>query len=352
MGWSTNRPTDYFAIGVQEAVNVEATTFSFVKHLSGSGFDAAPDVGEEREGGGGQEVALVYKKLIKADGNAVANMRGVAAVYALIDGALGNTATISGPQATTTGIGANTPSGALCARMVPAPTLPNLTIEQRFSDEIERVSNAKVNTLSIEGAAGVPLKINAAFDGGGTVFQRDIASALTSVYQSGDPIYYPRGSYVFSGITASGGKLTKFKITANRHLDAAVQTTDLWRDELIELQSDYAFDCTLKYEDRELYKGVQYGGGSVVPLQVPSLSFKAFTTNAQASGATAFRSIAISMVNLLAKSAKVNKLEPDGKTVYIDLACSTVKPAGATDSLIIDLVVPSSAYAAAGQNFP
>lgn len=343
MGWSTNRPTDYFAVGVQSAVNVEATTFQFPKHLSGSGFEAAPDVGEEREGGGGQEVALVYKKLIKADGAVVANARGVGAVYALIDGALGLTATIVGSSA-----GCDIPVGAQKMRMVPAPTLPNLTIEQRFSDEIERVSNAKVNTLTIEGAAGLPLKINAAFDGGGTVFQRDVASTLVSVYSSGDPIYYPRGSYVFTGPAASGAKMTKFKITANRHLDAGVQTTDLWRDELIELQSDYTFDCTLKYEDRGLYQAVQYGGGSVVPIPVPSLGFMGYSTNGVASGATTFRSITMNMVNLLAKSAKVNKLEPDGKTVYIDLACSTVKPAGATDSLIIDLIVPSNAYT----NFP
>src|SRR5947209_12853145 len=93
MGWSSNRPTDYFALGVQTAVGTEAATFRFPKHLTGSGFDLTPDIADEREGGGGQEVALSYKKMIKADGNLTVNARGVGAVYGLIDAALGLTAT-------------------------------------------------------------------------------------------------------------------------------------------------------------------------------------------------------------------------------------------------------------------
>jgi hypothetical protein len=350
MGWSSNRPTDYFAVGMQPAINEEATTFQFPKHLSGTGFEQVPDVGEEREGGGGQEVALAYKKLIKADGNAIYNLRGVGAVYALIDGALGNTATIAGtiPTVAAGAFTSGFPTGSQRIRMVPAATLPNLTVEQRYSDEVERVTNAKVNQLTLEGGAGLPIKISGAFAGGGTVFQRDIASALTPVYSSGDPIYFPRGSYVFTGQSASGGKITKWKVTAMRHLDEGVQTTDLWRDELVELQADYSFDCTLKYEDRLLYQGIAFGGGSVVPIPIPTLSVMLHSNNGQASGATAYRSVTIGMANLLGKSAKVNKLEPDGKTVYIDLACTSIKPAGATDSLVIDLVVASSAWT----NFP
>lgn len=52
MGWSSNRPTDYFALGVQTAVGTEAATFRYPKHLTGSGFDLTPDIADEREGGG------------------------------------------------------------------------------------------------------------------------------------------------------------------------------------------------------------------------------------------------------------------------------------------------------------
>jgi hypothetical protein len=133
-----------------------------------------------------------------------------------------------------------------------------------------------------------------------------------------------------------------------RHLDEGIQTTDLYRDDLVELVSEYNFDCTLKYEDRLLYQGVQYGGGSIVPLPLASLNFMGYAGNAQAVGATTYRAIKIGHNNLLAKSAKVNKLEPDGKTVYIDLACTSVKGAGATDTLVIDLIAPSAVYT----NFP
>jgi hypothetical protein len=334
MGWSSNRPTDYFAVGVQSGVGVEAATFRFPKHLTGSGFDLATDTADEREGGGGQEVGLSYKKMIKTDGNLAANLRGVGAIYAIVDGVMGNTAT-----ALTIAAAADTASPAnLKMRMVMAPTLPYLTVEQRYSDQVERVSNAKVSQLTIA----------AAFTGAGTVYQRDIASALTTVFDTGDPIYFPRGSYVLTGLTASGAKLTKFRTTIMRHLDEAIQTTDLYRDDLIELTTDANFDCTLKYEDRLLYQGVQYGAGSVVPLPLASLNFMAYAGNAQVPGATPYRAITINHNNLLAKAAKVNKLEPDGKTVYIDLTCTSIKPAGATDTLVIDLIVPSSVYT----NFP
>lgn len=352
MGWSSNRPTDYFALGVQTGVGVEAATFRFPKHLTGSGFDITPDQADEREGGGGQEVALSYKKMIKADGNLVLNARGVGAAYALVDGALGLTATTL-----TIVTEADTASPACQkVRMVQAPTLPYLTIEQRYSDQIERVSNAKENQLTIDGAAGLPIKFSAAFTGAGTVYQRDpVASSLTAVYDSGDPLYFARGSYVLTGNianVASGAKMTKFKVTVMRHLDEAVQTTDLYRDDLVELTTDDNFDFTLKYEDRQLYNLIQFNGGSFVPIPISSLSFMGYMTNAVASNAgnsgTPFRAMKIGMANLLTKSAKVNKLEPDGKTVYIDVACTSIKPAGATDSLVVDLIIPSGVYA----NFP
>jgi Phage tail tube protein len=348
MGWSSNRPTDYFAIGVQTAVGTEAATFRFPKHLTGSGFELTPDTAEEREGGGGQEVALAYKKMIKADGNLVLNARGVGAVYAAIDSVLGNTATVL------TIVSELDTASPACqkVRMVLSPTLPYTTIEQRWSDNIERVSNAKSNQLTIDYAAGLPVKLSLALTGAGTVYQRDpAASSLTTVYDVTDPIYFPRGSYVITGgiaNVASGAKITKAKVTVQRHLDEAIQTTDLYRDDLIELTTDTALDLTLKYEDRTFYNYVQEGGGSFVPLPISSLSFTAYSTNqvasAAANGGTTVRSMKVGMVNLLTRSAKVNKLEPDGKTVYIDVACTSIKPAGATDSLVIDLVVPSSVY--------
>lgn len=348
MGWSSNRPTDYFALGVQTAVGTEAATFRFPKHLTGSGFDLTPDIADEREGGGGQELTLSYKKMIKADGNLMLNARGVGAAYGLIDAALGLTATTLN---IVTELDTASPA-CQKVRMVQAATLPYLTIEQRFADNIERVSNAKVSQLTIDGAAGLPVKISAAFTGAGTVYQRDpVASSLTAVYDVTDPIYYARGSYVITGgvaNVASGAKITKFKVTVMRHLDEAIQTTDLYRDDLVELLTDDNLDLTLKYEDRLFYNYVQEGGGSVVPIPISSLAFSAYMTNAVASTAgnsgTTFRAMKIGMANLLAKTSKVNKLEPDGKTVYIDVACTSIKGVGSTDSLVVDLIVPSGVY--------
>src|SRR5688572_6544396 len=66
-GRPTNDPSDYFAWGKQSAKDVEATTFTFPKHLDGSGWEIDDENERVREGGDGQEVGLTYRTLVKAD---------------------------------------------------------------------------------------------------------------------------------------------------------------------------------------------------------------------------------------------------------------------------------------------
>lgn len=330
MGFSTNQPSDYFALGVQSAKDTEATSFVFPKHLDGTAIDISEDVTSEREGGDGQEVGFRYKTMIKADGQLNANARseildiGLAAV-------LGRTATTINSAGAT---------GLQRRRYASNPTLPFLTVEQRFADQIERTTNNKVTSLEVQGEAGKPIKLSFGLVSGGTPYRRNVASALTPVRETQEPVFFPRGSYVIDG--AGTTKITKFSIKAARGLDDSIQTTELFREDLVELNADYDLDFTLKYEDKAFYDKVKYGGGSMVPLALATGSFKAFMANAAAPNSVDRRELTLDFPLVHYAGVKVNKLDPDGKTVYLDVAAMSIKPPGG-DSFIADVLVASRA---------
>ncbi len=327
-GWATNNPTDYFALGKQTAKDVEATTFAFFKHGDGTALELEEDVVSEREGGDGQEVGLRYKSMIKEDGQLNGNARFELALY-LLAGVQGRTATSIDQGAIATGLQTQ--------RLVPAATLPYFTAEQRFSDEIERVSNVKVTSVDIEGEAGKTAKLSGQLGSGGTPYRRAIASTLTATRESGDPVFFPRGSYVLDG--AGNTKITKFKLSAKRGVDDGIQTTELFREDVIELNADYDLDLTLKYEDATFYRKIKYNAGTMVPIALATGAFMAHMNGLGAG--TLSRALTVNMPLIQYVGAKVNKLDPDGKTVYIDVSAMTIK--GATDSLILDVLGPSRA---------
>lgn len=335
-GFGTNLPSDYIALGVQSAKDTEATSFIFIKHQDGSGFDIDPDIQTEREGGDGQEAGFRYKSLIKADGSAASLGRSEAANF-LSAAVLGKTATSS--TASHAIWGGAFATGLALFRYVPNPSLPYITVEQRWADKLERNTNCKFNQLEITGEAGKPAMVSGDFLGGGTVYGRVLSSALTPTREAIDPVFFPRGSYVIDGV--ANGKLTKYKLTVKRGLDDGIQTTDLWRDDLLELALDADVDVTVKYESASMYEKVQMAaaGGTIIPVPVATGSIDFFLSN-QAAG-TVFRSLRTAAPFLTWTGAKVNRLDPDGKTMYLDLAGSTLK--NATDSVIVDVVTASRA---------
>ena len=268
----TNEPANYLAVGKQSAKDVEATSFYFTKQLSGSGFELSWNIQAEREGGDGQEIALRYKDVVKADGSINANARYGWAARAF--------AWVLGGE-TVASVAAGATSVPLHTAFLTA-SAPYLTVEQRFADEIERGDNAMLTTLTIEGSAGKPIKANAQFMVGGTIYQRDIASSLTPVREVNRPWFYPYGSYVFDGFASYSNKVTKFKIEVQRHVDDTIQTTGLNKEDLAPLNFDVAFDATLKYETRDYYQKISYLGGSQVQ---PDCATGSFQLNFLTSGA-------------------------------------------------------------------
>jgi hypothetical protein len=303
--WATNNPADYFALGKQSAKGTEATTFYFFRHLDGTGLEDDIQFESVKEGGDGQEVGLRYKTAINMDGQGVANARpeGAARIFswALGQDTVAN-ATI-GPTA--------------CQIHTAAPvtaTTAYLTADQRFADEIERVSDVTIDTLQIDGEAGRPLKLTFTLAAGGTPYQRDTASALTPTRETLQPFFYPGASFTLNGVGSAA--MTKFTGKVSRNLDKDIRTTQLFRDDVLPLAYDVDLDLTLKYEDRTIYQAVHYGGGSVIPINLATGSLKVVSEFGTGTG---YRFLELNWPILDLVGGKVNKLDPDGKTMYLDV---------------------------------
>jgi hypothetical protein len=317
-GFPTNDPSNYLAFGKQSAIDTDATTWHFFKHLDGSGFEVETEIDRVREGGDGQFVALTYKTMVKADGNvaALARSNTVGRLWAAV---LGSDSTGS----------AAVPS---LARHTAAPvaSLAYFTFEQRYADVIERGLNCQLTGLTVEGEAGKPWRYTANFLNGGTVTFRDVASTLTATRQSDKPYFYPNGSYSFDGFASYAKEVTKWKVEVTRGVDDGIQTTGLNRSDLVPLNFDVNVDATIKYTSKDFYRQVKFTGGSVVPVNVPtgSLDLAQIQMVTTGAGAVASSVHRINIPLLEWVDAKVNKLEPDGQTMYLDVVGMNVQGSG------------------------
>jgi hypothetical protein len=313
-GKATNEAANYFAFAKQTNKATDGSTFFFTKHLDGSGYDSDQEIESVKEGGDGQSVGLRYKTMVKADPQLVSIARQNVAAR-LWDGILGS------DSIATAGV-------ASLARhtAVPVSSLAYFTVEQRHADNLERSTANVFTSLTVEGEAGKPWRYTAAMVGGGTMTYRDVASALTPTRETGGPAYFAYGSYVFDAAGSYGADVTKWKVEVSRGVDDAIQTTGLNRDDVIALALDVNVDATLKYTSKDFYRKVIYGGGSTVPVDLATGSLK---LQRNVSIAT-LGEVAVAEINvplLQWTDAKVNKLDPDGKTVYLDVVGMDIKSA-------------------------
>ncbi len=329
-GRATNEPSNYFAFGRQKGVNEEASTFYFTKHLSGTGFDVQTDYKAERIGGGGREVGLIYKTMVKADGSLV--------TYGWPDGVARMFSNALGTDNVT--IQATNPLVVVKHQFVPGvATLPYMTIEQNWADETERTYNCLVSELKVEGQQGQPIRFTMPFISGGTV-QAVAPRAVTPARESGTPFMYPGASAaleIFAGGPAetnspTTSEITKFAFTIKNTIDESIQTLALTRTDAVWENVDFNLDGTVKYVDRKMWNAVNYFGGSNVSISLATAAFNFFAV--QSSSAT--YSMHLQVPILVIGSSKVNRLDPDGKTMYMDF--SGLTQAGPTSAVIAELV--------------
>lgn len=336
-GRVTNDPSNYYAVGLQSAINTDATVFYYPKYLDGTGFDVEVDASSERVGGSGREIGLRYRTKVTADGQYVA--------YSLPD--------LAG-RAFTHAIGQDTvTAGPSSAALVlwnhqintGASLLPYLTMEQNWADETERTTNCLISSLKLELEAGKPFKITQQFISGGTPHTQ--STQLTPVRES---VYFPHlmpGASVAivanggltAGVGATSVEVTKASLEIKNQLDDNIQTTALNREDVLWLNLDIDIDGTFKYINNAFWNAVQYGGGSQVPTGLlTSGAFYAFSPG-----------VSNQSFNILApfvefSNLKVNRLDPDGKTMYIDYTASTRGGIGTQSLQITAVTVASTSY--------
>jgi hypothetical protein len=313
-GRVTNDPTNYFAIGLQSAKDVTATTWYFTKHLDGSGFDVAIDQSSERIGGSGREVGLRYRTKVTADGQyvAYADPDFVGRVsYAALGGE-----TIAS-------------SGGLYQHKLAsgASLLPYQSVQQAWADECEQTTNCLISDLKFEGEAGKPVKVTAQFVSGGSPVA-GIAPQIPARETNPVPFMVPGGSAAITAVTnlsvgaslggASSLQLTKWSVDVKNSLDDAIQTVSLNREDVLWLNADYEIDGTLKYIDKRFWEAVQYGGATQVPTGALTAGQFTFFTSTPSN-----QSLTIFAPYVEFTGVKVNRLDPDGKTMFLDFTGAT-----------------------------
>jgi len=313
---SSADPANYIALGKPPARDTPATTYYFLRHLDGSGIEIDPEIQREREGGDNQIVSLSYRSQVKADPQLGANSRPQWAGNAL--------PAILGADAIQAVV-ATSPSLLMAHTIVAVGTVPYYTVHERAADEVTQVTNCKAQQLEAEWEAGRPLKLTLQMVGGGTYMSVPAASALTPVRETVKPHFYPGASVVVGGVP--NARVTKGKITFSRELDADIQTTGLNRADVLELNQDYQLDATLVYEDATLWRRAHYGGGSQALADLATCSIDIYFPGPASQG------VRLNIPLMEITGVKINKLDPDGKTVYYDLAAAVV--AGATGAVAL-----------------
>jgi hypothetical protein len=134
---------------------------------------------------------------------------------------------------------------------------------------------------------------------------------------------YPGATVVLTG--APGAKMTKGKLTIKNEIDDDIYTSNLYREDAVETAYDVDIEGTLKYEDKTLYERCKYGGagGTAVPVDLATLGLDLLA-------ARGTQSLQLLAPGLEIGDSKVNRLDPDGKTAYLDFSAMSVKSATAS----------------------
>jgi len=337
----SNEPSNYWAFGFQSAQGVDATTFQFLRHLDGTANEVNEDVESVREGGDGQEVGLRYKTAVSMDGQAVLNHRpevGHRALVAVLGAdTLSNASSPNGLATVASGV-ANEHTA------VPTSKIPYVTIEQFWADEVERITDCQVTGLDIEWEAGRPLKLTPQFVGGGTPVRKPAASALTPTRETGAPFFYPGASVVLvtgAGASGANSRVTKGKISIKRNVDDGIRTTALTRADVVAQAFDVDVDYTQVFDSATgAYEPIHWGGGAatVIPNDLATGLIRMFIY--QGLG-TNMRYTEVGVNQLHYTGARVNKLDPDGNTMYLDVSAMGYK--GATHQVYAKTCIASAA---------
>jgi hypothetical protein len=315
----------FFGVGIQSAKGTPQTAqakFRFLPYLSGAEVQAEQDVVDIREGGGGLNWAYTYKRAQKAVGNLVfyAHPEQLGQVLAIIPGgATWSGATLSASHAFHAGHASH-----------PWATFQ---IGHPATSLVHFISDARFTGITIEGAAGEPIKITAPWVG---ITHGASSTILTPTYGvptgSNEPfVYHYAPSYRIDGSVDSTINSWKFEHTFGIE---ELQAQAISLDEMVVQNKDTNVEYTLRYEDPTLWKKVNMGAAVSPTTSVATGSLVVYNQY-DGGGAETNRRFEIGAYLLTYRGDTLTELDPDGKTVYQTVAGKAL--VGATHPLIMRL---------------
>lgn len=316
----SNDGNDYVALAPQSAAGTPATAtsaFSFFRWLDDT---AAVDhdrvITTEREGGVGQDLSIAWVEHHTGRGNLAAYAR---------------------PDLLTRVLGWLLGAGSVTSA---ASTLPYthdlwpvdqarlLTYEAAAPQRsvVEQLVDSKLQSITIEGEHGKPIRVTAALVGGGTPQARDVASARTVTLETSDPFFFNTGSYnlAISGAPAADDSMTRWSVTFERSQDEEVFGVGYGRQAIPDLNRNVTVEGTRRYQSATAHNAILYGsGGSVAAASVATGMLDLFMSNAGAG--TALRTFRFVVPLMQVQPLTRNVFEVDGQTVYEDFAGVALK---------------------------
>lgn len=335
----SNANVDYVAIGAQSAAGTAQETtasFLFARWLDGTdGVTHDRSQQTEREGGDGQDLGLAYIEHHTGKGNLVGYARPefLAKVLGWALGAGSMTSAAS--------------TWPYTHELYPANESRLVTYEA-FAPQAaigENMLDSKINEVEIEAEHGKPLKVTVSVNGGDSPRQRVAASARTVSYETDDPFFFNTGSHMLAiaGAAAADEDVTKWTCKFTREQDDEVFGVGYGRKAITDLNRNVTLELTRRFKSATAHNAIAYGGGSTVAPTVATGSFKSFMTNGLSG--SALRSFELEVPLMVMEPLKRNVFEPDGKTVYEDLAAVALKPRSGGTHLIraqVKNLVPTS----------
>ncbi len=314
--FSSNDAGDYIALAPQAAVGAapaSTAAYVFAKWIDGTtGVDHDRAVTFEREGGDGQDNGLAYVEHHVANTQLAAYARPEVSARWL-GWALG-----AGTVAGSAGVGyVHTLTPAIQARLLTAE------VAAPAQSIIEQLIDSKIGELTIEGEHGKPIKLTAKVTGGDSPRKLNAASARVVTVETGEPFYFNLGSIAFGveGPQVAEDEVTKFSLTWSREQDDSVYGVGYGRKAITDLNRTVSLEMTHRYTSATMHAGIMYQGGmtgSIIDPTVATGVFDAVFSNGL-TGASA-RSLRLVVPNVAWRPLTRNTFEPDGKTVYEDLA--------------------------------
>lgn len=295
----------YFAVGKQPAKGTPATTWKYGRYLSGADIEQEQKAVYEREGGDGLFVARGYKEAHEATAKLPVYARPdiAAALLAWHMGA--DTVSGTGPYSHAITYGS-------AAAWVSAE-------RSKAGQLIERIVDSKIIGLGISCEAGKRVKIDADFLG--CVPSRQ-TSPLTPTPESEDAFRMISGAFtVDSG--ANNADITGYDIKSKYDIDP-VQTTALTLGDIVEVAVNIDVDIKLKWANQDLYNKVYYGGAAGTAI-VEALYGGNFIADHTYGAGASQRELKLDLPNLIIAAAKVDSLDPDGKTMNLSVAAIASK---------------------------